>query len=350
MRERAYNQRVQKALVATLLSLSACTSHDYQPYLRQELGFIQLGVQLESEEKEVRRVLAQRALRVVARLDDPIFIALGAATRDGSKSAVRLVSRRGVVLAEDASFDDLFAPGTVSLLEHFGGTLGEYQLLAHARIARGRDVGCVTLHRVLPDGSIMQCPLDVSALGARACVSNLAPGRGGHMQATVAWPGLYALATPQLEVELAFNEAAPGQQLQIPVAHVVPGPWLDSEGRRLSTLRLSRASFSQRHAAGVARAAVALLTGHDRATQANAYRNAVSDVLPGTTEAQIVADATAHIQRGWLDLAEEPTSAPDAPREPPVVEPGDQVVEGVAPLHEEPDTVIEPTPRSGLPP
>ncbi|MDB4976121.1 MAG: hypothetical protein JWN48_4462 [Myxococcaceae bacterium] len=328
-----------------LLSLASCTAHDYQPYLRQELGYVQLGVQLASEEKEVRRVLTQRGLRVVTRLDNPAFLALGAATRDGSKSAVRLITRRGVVVAEDATFDDLFAPGKVSLLEHFGGSLGEYLLVAHARIARGQDVGCVTLHRVLPDGRVVQCPLDVSALGSRACVSNLAPGRGGHMQAQVAWPGLHALTTPQLEVELAFIEAPPGQPPPpIPVAHIALGPWLDGEGKRLGTQRLSRAPFSQRHAVGVARAAVALLAGRDRADQSNAYRYAVSDVLPGSPEALAVADTLAHIQRGWLDPDEAAPAAPAAVDPEPSIAADEQVIEDHVPPSDEPEstTVIEP--------
>lgn len=300
-----------KPLALLWLSLASCTAHDYQPFLSRELGFVQLGVQLASEEKEVRRVLAQRGLRVVSRLDNPAFVALGAATRDGQKSAVRLVSRRGVVVAEDASEDDLFGPGRVSLIEHFGGSLGEYLLVAHARVARGHEVGCVVLDRVLPDGSVVQCPLDVSPFGSRACISNLAPGHAGHMQATVAWPGLQALTTPELEVELAFIEPPVGREpAQIPVAHVVPGAWIDSQTTRLSTLRLARADFSRRHAAGVARAAIALLTGHDVATQVNAYRNALGSVLPATAEAAIAADTASHIERGWLDSAPA-TPAPD---------------------------------------
>lgn len=326
---------MSKPLVALWLSLASCAAHDYQPFLSRELSFVQLGVQLASEEKEVRRVLAQRGLRVVSRLENPVFIALGAATRDGQKSAVRLLSRRGVVVADDASEDDLFGPGRVSLIEHFGGSLGEYLLVARARVARGHEVGCVVLDRVLPDGSVVQCPLDVSPLGSRACVGNLAPGRAGHMQAKVAWPGLQALTTPELDVELAFIEPRVGQEpAQIPVAHIVPGAWIDSQATRLSTLRLARADFSQRHAAGVARAAIALLTGQDVAIQVSAYRNALGgEQLPNTTEAAIAADTASHIARGWLDAApptprpDEPLVAPSAPiGEVPQLAPGEVIV------------------------
>jgi hypothetical protein len=347
-----------------LALLVACKRYDYQPYLRQELGFVQLGVQLASEEREVRRVLGQRGLRVVARLESESFIAIGAATRDRSQSAVRVVSRRGVVVADDATMDDLFAPGSVSLLEHFGGTLGELLLLAHARVPRGQDAGCVTLHRVLPDGSVVQCPLDVTQLGARACVSNLAQGRGGRLRATVAWPGLHALTTPQLDVELAFTQARPGQEPpRIPVAHLALGPWLDTEGTRLSTLRLGRAEFSQRHAAGVARAAIARLSDKEVATQVDAYRNAVGEVLPGTTEAQVVSETAAHIQRGWLDPSGEPSAETPAEAAP-ELSPGESVIgdptqvePGPAPAEpaddEGADTVIEPadrTPATRAPP
>lgn len=339
-----YTRTVLRLFLTIVACLSACATPDHA-YLKNELGFLQLGVRLASEEKEVRRVLLQRGLRVVARLEDPSFIALGAATRDGLKSAVRIISPRGVVVASDAALDDLFAPGQVALIEHFGGTIGEYLLVAEARVAKGHDAGCVTLYRILADGNVVQAVLDVSALGSRACVANLAPARGGHIAATVAWPGLHALTTPQLDVELAFalrllEEQAP----LVPVARIVEnGEWLDRERTRLSTLRLAHAEFSERHAAGVGRAALALLAGQDIATQVNAYRNAVSRVFPNSTESEIMDQTTEHIERGWLDpFGRGPEG--EAPSEPTAGE-GTVVEPEALPVDERnegQDTVIEP--------
>jgi predicted PP-loop superfamily ATPase len=314
---RVYNRKVRCLLLVFAFGcLLACGPRPHETYLEQQLRYLQLGVQLTSEEKEVRRVLAQRGLRVGARLESPEFIALGAATRDGQKSAVRVISRRGVVLASDGALDDLFAPTKVALLEHFGGRLGEYLLIAEAHTRRGQDTGCVTLHRILPDGNAVTAVLDIAPLGSRACVSNLAPARAGRMAATIAWPGLHALATPQLDVELAFVEPPGELPPRVPVVRLaLEGDWLERERLRLSTLRLSRAEFSERHTAGVARAAVALLTGQDAATQASAYRNAVATIYPASMESEVVQETVAHIERGWLDAEATAPAGLDDPRE-----------------------------------
>lgn len=315
---RAYNRPVLRALLLALLSTIACAKPDHASYLRNELSFLQLGVQLASEEKEVRRVLAQRGLRVVARLENDSFIALGAATRDGLKTAVRVISRRGVVVANDGALDDIFAPAKVVLIEHFGGNVGDSSFVAESRVTQGQDAGCVTLHRVLPDGNVVAAVLDVSALGSRACVCNLAPARSGYLAGTVAWPGLHALSTPQLDVELAFVETRIGEEPPlIPVLRIArQGEWLERERTRVSTLRLARAQFSERHAAGVARAAVALLLGQDTASQVSLYRNAVASVYPASTEADVMAQTAAHIGRGWLDAEQAPAGSPAVQGEP----------------------------------
>ena len=309
--------------------------------------FLQSGVRLEEEERQVRRVLRQRDMRVTARLEGPGFVALGASTRDDRRSAVRVITLRGVVVAEDGAEDDLFAPSRVVLLEHFGGTLGDYVFVATARIPYVRDVGCVSLHRLLPDATAVEVVLDVSALGSRACVSNLAPGGGSKLRARVAWPGLYALRTPQLDVELAFNEPLVGQPVPlIPVAHIVDAPeWLDEERRRLSVVRLSRAPFSDRHQTGIARAALARLAGQSIDVQVAAYRNAIHRVLPNSTEAEVVGDTVAHMERGW-----------DDPRPPEAREPADDPREDGRPEGEDAPTpvaddavVIEPDEVEPLP-
>jgi hypothetical protein len=299
-----------------IISLSAllllcCAAPDPHRYLSTELAFLQTGVHLEAEEKEVRRVLAQRGLRVGARFQGQGFIALGAASRDHRLSAVRVITGRGVVVAEDAALDDLFEPARVALLEHFGGQLGDYTFVATSRVLRGYDAGCVTLRRLLPDGSVVQAELDVSALGSRACVSNLAPAKLTRVRAKVAWPSLHVLTTPQLDVELSFVQAPLGQATPVvPVAKIAEtGDWLEAERNRLTTLRLAQASFSERHSAGVARAALALLAGQETALQAAAYRNAVARVPPGSLEAETVGETVAHIERGWLDPTPPPAEA-----------------------------------------
>lgn len=321
-----------------MLLLGSCAAHDPHAYLQKELVFLRSGVSLEDEEQQVRRVLLQRNLRVVSRFEGEGFIALGAATRDGALSAVRVITSRGVQIAEDAAQDDLFAPASVSLLEHFGGGFGDYVFVASARIARGRAIGCVTLHRVLPDGSAVQAVLDVSDLGTGACVSNVAQGAAGKLRVTIAWPTLHALETPQIDAELAIVEPPVGQPLpRIPVAKIdVDTAWLGAERERLSVIRLAHAPFSGRHAAGIARAALARLAGQSTDAQIAAYRNAVHRVLPGSTEAETVAATVAYMARGWSDPEEAPPPPVEAPPEVQAA-PGDQDPRDAVVI--EPDTV-----------
>jgi hypothetical protein len=274
-------------------------------------------------------VLAQRRLDVVSEQRGPGFVALGAQSLSGRLSAVRVITVRGVVVAEDGERDDLFAPSSVELLEGFGPTLGEYVLVALTRTAPDLDRGCVSWFRILPDGSAVRGELDASALGSRACVAAVAHGEHGRLRATVAWPGLSALTTPHLDVELAFasvrvGEAAP----RVPVARVASdGGWLEAERAQLEQ-RAQASGFSEQHALGVARAALALLAGLDRERQVGLYRAAVGNVPPGSYEAQVSSETLAHIERGWLDEASaapgaEPAEDPEEiPEDAEVIEPG----------------------------
>ncbi|HEX5655588.1 MAG TPA: hypothetical protein VFX59_00265 [Polyangiales bacterium] len=312
-----------------LLALAACTpAQDPQAFLDYQASFLRPGVNVENEETEVRRVLAQRGLRVKERVQQAGFIALGAANR--RTSAVRVITGRGVVVAEDAEADDLFQPSTLALLDGFA--LGEYSLVAYTRTSVNEAVGCATLQRILPDASAVPCVLDSSDFGARACVSMLAPGRNGQLRAKVAWPSLHTVA--QLDVELAF---APERDERTSVVRLAPGPWIDQETSRYNAAQLSKADFATRHAVGIARAALARLTGKSVALQVDLYRNAVGTILPGSLEAEAVGDTLRHIQSGWLEAPAAPQRQPD----PPVPEPS-----APQPIDEPPpdSIVVEPAP------
>ncbi|HEY6879593.1 MAG TPA: hypothetical protein VI299_16315 [Polyangiales bacterium] len=329
---------VRMLVILALLSVACTPAQDPQAFLDYEASFLRPGVDLESEEREVRRVLGQRGLRVNARVEQHGYVALSAMSRDRRLTALRLITARGVVVAEDADSEDLFQPARIALLEHFGGTTGEFSLLAYAHVPLGQDVGCVTLQRVLPDGNAVAAIFDVSQLGARACVSNLAPGRGGRVRAKIAWPSLHAVTTPQIDAELAFDEPKGEAALPaIPIVRLAPGPWLDQETARYANMSLLRADFSRRHAVGVARAALAHLVGKDRSVQVDLYRQAVGTVPPGSFETQVASDTLRHIQSDWLDAPEPP---PDATRPTPEVHPP-APIEPAEPLPED-SIVVEP--------
>jgi hypothetical protein len=341
--------RPRPARLILLCALLGCATADPGRHLETELGFLRAGVRIEDEEHEVRRVLRQRGLTIRARLEAPLFVALGAATRGGEQSAVRIITGRGVVYGEDGSHQDLFRPGGVSLIEHFGGSVGEYLLAATARVAVGRDLGCVTLHRILPDGRVVDAELDLSHFGSLACVANVAPGRAGRIRATIAWPDLHALKTPSLEVELEFVETPLGKQAPLAprLKLMSSGELVEQERTRLSTVRLARAPFSERHGVGVARAALGALTGSDRAAQIASYRDAVHVVPPGSSEAEMVAFTVAHIGRGWREPGDE--TPEEAAREAEEGAPDDAIVIEPATPAEVPEDdvlIIEPEPAA----
>jgi hypothetical protein len=299
-------------VAAITLLLAACTpAQDPQAFLDREASFLRPGVDLASEEREVRRVLEQRGMRVTARVAQPGFVALGAVSRRAS--AVRVITGRGVVVAEDAEADDLFQPAVLALGEGF--TLGEYTLVGYARTPARQDVGCVTLARILPDASTVSCVLDVSDFGARACVASVSLGRNGALRAKIAWPSLHAYATPRLDVELDF--ALQKEDTRTPIVRLRPGAWIDQETTRYNAVQLAKADIATRHAVGVARAALAKLAGKSSAQQVDLYRNALGTLLPGSLEASLASETLRHIQGGWLD-GPEAASAPE--QEPPAVE------------------------------
>jgi hypothetical protein len=323
------------------LTLLACTpAQDPRAFIEYQASFLRPGVDIATEEGEVERVLGQRGLRVTSRVAQQGFVALGASSRDRRLSAVRVITGRGTVVAEDADADDLFQPEHLELLESFGGTVGEYSLVAYARVPVGREVGCVTMQRLLPDASALACVLDVSDLGARACVSSVSPGRGGRVRAKIAWPSLHAYSTPQLDVELAFDDKP---DTMAPIVRLAPGPWLDQETTRYNAVVLTRADFSQRHAVGLVRAVLAKLAGKSLSSQIDVYRNAIGTILPASLEAQLASETLRHIQTGWLDAPEPP--APASRPRPAEAENPPEPIEPAQPLPED-SMLVEPAPET----
>jgi hypothetical protein len=301
-----------------------------EDYLHSEFALVPKGVDVEAEEHEVRRVLRQRGLDVVSELRGTGFVALGAASLNGRSSALRVITPRGVVMAEDAALDDLFAPSSLSLLDRFAPAVGDYVLVASERTSARADRGCVTLTRILPDGNVVNAELDLSPLGSRACVSSVAHAEHGRLRATVAWPGLTMIETPEIAVELGFVDTPLGQApARVPrIKLASAGPWLEEERARLAQVDVRAAPFSERHAVGVARAAVALLGGQDTAHQLSAYRVAINLVPPGSFEAEIVSETSDHIEHGWLDANPEDAhlAAPGTeaiPADAELIEPGE---------------------------
>lgn len=293
-----------------IVSALGCATPTPAEYLATEAAFFRMGVDRKAEEREVRRVFAQRKLDVISEVRAHDFLALGAESHDGKVTAVRVITGRGVVLAVDAAFDDLFVPSRVTLIEDFAPALGDVSLVGFTRTAAYADVGCVGLRRILPDGSVREVVLDVSGVGSRACVSSVAHAARGRIAAEVGFPTWSAGQTPLLRMELGFQTVALGKPDPIVrVARLLENSaLLEEERKRLGEASCAGTEFAARHALGVARAALARFSGENKDHQLAAYRDCVGLVSPGSDDAERVADAVRHIEDGFSD----PVAAPDA--------------------------------------
>ncbi len=293
---------------------AACARGTRPEYFATESTFMRVGVDRKEEERAVRHVLAQRKLDVVSEVRSSDFVAWGAQSLDGKVSAVRVMTDRGVVIAEDAHGDDLFAPGTIALLEAFPARYNDLALVGFVRTRAGKDAGCVSLRRILADGSVVDVVLDVSTLGSRACVLTLARGPRQRLSAEVGFPELSGEQTASLRVELAFQTVPLGKPDPIVrVARLAQnGELLDAERNRLQAAACAGAPMAARQAVAVARAAVSSLVGDSTDRQVAAYRECIGTVQAGSSDAELLAETVKHLQRGWLDSDKPKGEAADA--------------------------------------
>jgi hypothetical protein len=311
------------------LSLFACRSSRADEHLQRELSFFVPYVDIEAEEKAVRGVLAQRKLVVDQVFRKPGFVALSASTLDGQKTAVRVITQRGVVLGEDGDKQDYFGFPAVGLFSLAMAGPGNETLLGIVKTAHNQTSGCAQLIRVLADGRIGVVPVHIEQFGDRACLHALRSNGPQHYAATVAWPSLSPFDAPTLEIDMVPETARldrpedPSLGLRIETG----GDWVRRATELLAEPLPGQAEFSVRHARGVALAALALVGGRSADAQLGAFRSAVGRVLPGSPEAEIVASTSTHIENGWLDSvpSEGTLITPDAGEEP--IDPDSVIVE-----------------------
>jgi hypothetical protein len=271
------------------------------------------------EERAVRGVFAQRRLLIEERIEGAGYVALGAVSLDHSRSAVRVITRRGVVLGEDGDANDWFALARVALLPGLSPPESNRPLIGVLKAARGRSEGCVTLHELLPDGRAQLVEVQIQRFGSRACVAELRALDDARFIAQIGWPELATLGSPRLEVDLERATPRLGQapELASPLRVIEDGDWLDRESVRAARALPPGAPFSARHAQGVVRAALALAAGRSTDQQLAAYGAALGRVPPGSPEAEVVAATSAHIERGWSDAEPAPPAEPQEAAEPP---------------------------------
>lgn len=261
-----------------------------EEHVDRELSFLAVGVQPAEEARRVQASLRQRGLRVVRRLDGPNHQALWA--RSDSASAVRVITRRGIVVAEDASLDDVLEPSVLQLLD--AGSSDPAWVVV-ARLQPGDKRGCARVFAILADGSAVPQPIAVDSFGDRACVAHLRRGEG-RLRVRVAWPTLSAGDVPFVDIPYRLEAARVGA-VQPVVRRARPDSnldWLEDTREGLPCA----GDMAARQAAGVARAALVALSGEGVQAQLAAYSQCLGVEAAGW--APLVAMTRDHIARGWL--------------------------------------------------
>ncbi len=147
-----------------------------EPPAYDPLHYLAIGVDPTAEAEVERRALVQRGYRLEARVDGRGFVALGARSLASGTSAVRIVTRNGVVLGIDAPIRDRPTWRRVELLERPGGVDLDGDPDGHPEVLvrvddSHRPAPCIVVVRVrsASRGDAFEVPVDARAHGARAC-------------------------------------------------------------------------------------------------------------------------------------------------------------------------------------
>jgi len=231
---------------------------------------------MRAECRVVEDALVRVGLEVTTRLERPRYCALGAASVDGARTAVRIVTASGIAYAADGRAEGLPGHTPVSLMAPPGGAVGPEVLVAHAPSeASGR---CIDVVHVDARGAARVIEVDVAGLAAPdfvevpACVADvLDVDADGTAEAWVALR-VPALAAPGGRVPVVRVPLAPGAAAFVyvapPAAH-----WQRERTAREAALADARAArdLAHAHALAVELALVARLSGQPPAAQRAAY-------------------------------------------------------------------------------
>jgi len=269
--------RMQHVLGAALGGLLVgCGAASAEP---DPADFLRVGVDMRAECRVVEDALARVGLEATTRLERPRYCALGAASADGARTAVRIVTASGIAYAADGRAEGLPGHTPVSLLAPPGGAVGPEVLVARAPSeSSGR---CIDVVHVDVRGAARVIEVDVAALAVPEfvevpnCVADvLDVDADGTAEA---WAALRvpALAAPGGRVPVVRVPLAPGAAEFVyvapPEAH-----WQRERTARETALAEARAArdLAGTHALAVELALVARLTGKPAAAQRAAYDSA----------------------------------------------------------------------------
>ncbi|MEC7524811.1 MAG: VCBS repeat-containing protein [Myxococcota bacterium] len=262
--------------------------------------WVRVGVDPRAEAEAIERALTDAGWSLATRREAPDFVAL-AFTRDEQR-AIRLVTRRGVVLALDShELDGLrIRHGLVSLpeppREDLDGDGRPDLLIAREEADAPR---CLAVVRVDEEGRAASLPIAGDALATGACASELVDVDGdGELEAVVAlrWPELAMEGeVPAVEAPLVLSSEG-WRPDGLPATH------RDAElAPRLAALERARAELDVPQAArlGVELAALAHLAGAAMSAQVERFDAALAGMVLSEAEAARAAEIRGAIAAGW---------------------------------------------------
>jgi hypothetical protein len=293
---------VKRSLLAPWIALLAGCASGPEPVRLED--WMRVGVDPAAEAARVAGTLRDAGFEVRQRAEGEAFVALAFARPDGRK-AIRVVTRRGVVVALDSHEADGVRErhGAVRLvaLDAERGHDVDGDGRPEVVVARDADgASCLAIVRLAADGRATVAPTDAEALAPGACPAALEDVDGDDVREALVelrWPqlALEPRAVPSLRAALVHDDGA-WRASGMPVVYAAR-----ERRRREEALTEARRALDVAEAVRLAveLAALAHLTGASVAAQVERFDGALAGLV--LTEAQLarVEAIRAVIGAGW---------------------------------------------------
>jgi hypothetical protein len=266
------------------------------------LDYIRVGADPSVEAAQVVRGLGEHGYRVVARDEADGFVALGFARAEPVAEAVRVVTRRGLVVVLDTPREEAPHLFGVRILPDAGDLDGDGRPeVAVAVDDRALDRTCISVVRVRDDGLALELPIERPPGDDDACIEALRDVGGDRRPEAllvVRFVTLARAAPPA--VELAYRAVRAGGFERAPLA--VYGDHARAEqARRDAALAEARRALDvdRAYALAVELAALARFRGEETSEQLRVFDAALAGLVLTPSQSRSVDDARRFIAAGW---------------------------------------------------
>lgn len=281
----------------------------------EDARHLRVGLDPRTEADAIERRLVQDGFSRVTRVD--AVGAVGLAMRDDAgRSVLRVVTRRGLVLAVQAPTEAL-TRSEVGLVEAPADLDGDgYVELVAAATDVAVERRCLALVRVLEDGGLVEVTPDLRALGGDACLEVLSDvGADGRFEvvAVTRFPVIAWGRPPQVAVAFAPTPCQPEEPVAAPgacwrslVGDRAVGFVARERAGRESALRAARSAgdVAAVYRLGVELAALARHSGATTDAQVGVLRGAADGLTLRAAARERWLVAADYIRRGWRTEAE----------------------------------------------